>query len=410
MTQQIKVNGKRLIEFLNTLGTFGALEGGGVCRLALSQADKGGRDWVVSKMKELGLTIRVDAIGNVIGIYAGQEDVPPVMMGSHIDTVATGGLYDGCYGVMAGLEVISTLKDADIKPKRPVAVAFFTNEEGSRFQPDMLGSFVFQGGLPLEQALTTKDADGIVLGDELQKIGYKGDAPVGCFEVDTFVEAHIEQGPILDKEGIKIGVVESVQGISWTEFTIEGVSNHAGTTPMNMRCDAGIVASKISVFAREIAHEVGGNQVSTVGHISYAPNLINVVPNHVVVTVDLRNTDNDILKQVEQRVFDYAEKVAAEEGAKLTKRTLARFDPVYFHKDIVDLVESEAKAAGLSCKRMPSGAGHDAQILNDMCPTGMIFVPCKDGLSHNIKEFSEPADLEAGANILLNVVLKRANR
>lgn len=410
MTQDLRVNGQRLVGFLNTLGTFGALEGGGVCRLALTEADKQARDWVISQMQALGLSIRIDTVGNVIGIYKGQEDVPPVMMGSHIDTVATGGLYDGCFGVMAGLEVIATLKDARVVPKRPVAVAFFTDEEGVRFQPDMLGSFVFQGGLPLEKALATKDVDGISLDEALQKIGYKGDAPVGCFKVDTFLETHIEQGPILDKEGIKIGVVESVQGISWSEFTIEGVSNHAGTTPMSMRHDAGVVASNINIFAREIANEVGGNQVATVGYVSYQPNLINVVPNHVVMSVDLRNTDNDILKQVETRVFNYAEEIAKAEGVKISRRTLARFDPVYFHPEIVNLVEQEAKAAGLSTKRMPSGAGHDAQILNNMCPTAMIFVPCKEGLSHNVKEFTEPADLEAGANILLNVILKRANR
>ncbi|AZS49887.1 Zn-dependent hydrolase [Entomomonas moraniae] len=410
MTQSLRVNKQRLMGFLNTLGTFGALEGGGVCRLALSAADKQARDWVVSQMQALGLTIRIDQIGNVIGIYKGQEDVPPVMMGSHIDTVATGGLYDGCFGVMAGLEVISTLKDSGITPKRPVAVAFFTDEEGARFAPDMFGSLVFQGGLSLEEALAIKDVDGFTVGEELDKIGYKGNAPVGCFEVDTFLEAHIEQGPVLDKEGIKIGVVESVQGISWTEFTIEGVSNHAGTTPMSMRHDAGLVAAKINVFAREVAHKIGGSQVATVGYISCKPNLINVVPNHVVMTVDLRNTDNDVLKQAETLLFDYAENTAKEEGVKISRRKLARFDPVYFHKEIVDLVEQEAEAAGLNSKRMPSGAGHDAQILKEMCPTAMIFVPCKDGLSHNVKEFTEPDDLEAGANILLSVILKRANR
>lgn len=410
MTQNIRINGNRLQHFLNTLGTFGALEGGGVCRLALTEADKQGRDWVISQMKALGLKIRIDMLGNVIGIYEGKEDVPPVVMGSHIDTVATGGLYDGCYGVMAALEVIATLKDAGIKPKRPMAVAFFTSEEGVRFHPDMLGSFVFVGGLSLEEGLATKDVNGITLDEALQAIGYKGDAPVAAFKADTFLEAHIEQGPILDREGINIGVVESVQGIFWLELTITGISNHAGTTPMNMRHDAGFVAAKIAVFAREIANEIGGNQVATVGYTAISPNLTNVVPNKAVLTIDLRNTDKEALAQTRKRLLEYADEVAQKEGVMLSTRVLACFDPVYFHKDIVDLVEQEAKAANLTYKRMPSGAGHDAQMLNQICPTSMIFVPCKDGLSHNTKEYSSPKDLEAGANILLQVALKRANR
>ncbi len=358
----------------------------------------------------MGLEIRIDALGNVVGVYQGEEDVPPVMMGSHIDTVATGGLYDGNYGVMAGLEVIATLKDAGIRPRRPVAVAFFTNEEGARFQPDMMGSLVFQGGLSLEPALATKDAEGISVEEELKKIGYNGDAPVGCFKVDSYVEAHIEQGPILDIEKIQIGVVEGVQGISWTEFTLEGVSNHAGTTPMNMRCDAGLVAAQISNYARELAVEFGGRQVSTVGFMSFSPNLVNVVPNHVVFTVDLRNTDNDILLEAEKKLWAFADQAAAKEGVTLTKRSLARFDPVIFNDEIVNLVEETVKAEGFSYMRMPSGAGHDAQILADMCPAGMIFVPCAGGISHNIKEFTDPKDLERGANILLKVILQRAQR
>ncbi len=408
--ENLRVNGERLVQSLYTLGTFGALEGGGVSRLALSEADKAGRDWVVSRMRELGLEIRIDALGNVVGVYQGEEDVPPVMMGSHIDTVATGGLYDGNYGVMAGLEVIATLKDAGIRPRRPVAVAFFTNEEGARFQPDMMGSLVFQGGLSLETALATKDAEGISVEEELKKIGYNGDAPVGCFKVDSYVEAHIEQGPILDIEKIQIGVVEGVQGISWTEFTLEGVSNHAGTTPMNMRCDAGLVAAQISNYARELAVEFGGRQVSTVGFMSFSPNLVNVVPNHVVFTVDLRNTDNDILLEAEKKLWAFADQAAAKEGVTLTKRSLARFDPVIFNDEIVNLVEETVKAEGFSYMRMPSGAGHDAQILADMCPAGMIFVPCAGGISHNIKEFTDPKDLERGANILLKVILQRAQR
>ncbi len=407
--EQIQVNGTRLVESLQKLGSFGALEGGGVSRLAASADDKAGRDWVVGQMKELGLNIRIDQIGNVVAIYAGEEDIPPVMMGSHIDTVATGGWYDGNTGVMAGLEVIKTLKENNIRPRRPVAVAFFTNEEGARFAPDMMGSLVFQGALALEAALETEDVDGIKLGDELEKIGYKGTAPVGCFKVDSYIELHVEQGPILDEEGINVGVVEGVQGISWTEFTVEGVSNHAGTTPMRMRHDAGFVATQVATYARQIANESGGHQVSTVGHMQFSPSLVNVVPNHVIFTVDLRNTDEVQLQEAEKKLWAYADLMAKEEGVTLTKRSLARFKPVIFADEIVNLVEEQAKKRGLSYKRMPSGAGHDAQILADMCPAGMIFIPSVGGISHNIKEFTKPEDIETGANILLSVVLQRAN-
>lgn len=408
--EQLQINGARLVESLKKLGTFGALEGGGVSRLAASVDDKAGRDWVVSQMKELGLKIRIDQIGNVVGVYEGEEDVPPVMMGSHIDTVATGGLYDGNTGVMAGLEVIRTLKENNIRPRRPVAVAFFTNEEGARFAPDMLGSLVFQGGLDLEVALETKDADGIKLGDELKKIGYHGSEPVGCFKVDSYVELHVEQGPILDEEGFNVGVVEGVQGISWSEFTVEGVSNHAGTTPMRMRHDAGFVAAQITTYARQLANEIGGYQVSTVGHMQFSPNLVNVVPNHVIFTVDIRNTDEQKLQEAEKKLFSYAEQMAKTEGVTLTRRTLARFKPVIFADEMVNLVEEQAKIRGLSYKRMPSGAGHDAQILAEMCPAGMIFIPSVGGISHNIEEYTKPEDVEVGGNILLSVILQRANR
>jgi len=410
MSHYLQINGQRLIDSLFALGEYGALEGGGVCRLAATAEDKAGRDFVVARMKALGLDITIDAIGNVTGVYAGQEALPMVMMGSHIDTVGTGGLYDGNYGVMAGLEVIARLQEAGIRPRRPVAVTFFTNEEGVRFQPDMMGSVVFAGEYPLETALAAKDRDGITLDQALQEIGYKGEHKPGALLVDSYVELHIEQGPILDKEGIDLGVVTGVQGISWQEFTLTGVSNHAGTTPMSMRHDAGLVAAKIAVYARELASTLGGDQVATVGHISVKPNLINVIPNHVVMSVDLRNTDNDLLAQAEKMLAQFIAKTAQEEGVEVTSRALVRFNPVIFADEIVNAVEKEAKHQALSYKRLPSGAGHDAQFMASICPAGMIFVPCVDGISHNVKEHSAPKDLVAGANVLLQVVLQRAQR
>lgn len=404
------INGARLLASLQELGTMGGLPGGGVCRLALTDADKQGRDWTVARMHELGMTVTVDAIGNVVGVYPGRQDEAPVMAGSHIDTVRTGGLYDGNYGVLAGLEVVAALRDAKVRTRRPIAVAFFTNEEGARFAPDMMGSLVFQGDMPLEEALATRGIDGATVGDELSRIGYAGDAPVGHNRVDSYVELHIEQGPVLDREAIQIGVVEGVQGISWTEFTMHGVSNHAGTTPMHMRNDAGYVAARVSTFARELTRRYGGNQIATIGALTLTPNLVNVIPNKALFTVDLRNTDGAVLQAAEADLWSFAEHAAKEEGVQCERRTLARFDPVQFDPAVIDRVERAANAQGLSHRRMPSGAGHDAQMLARMCPTGMIFVPSVKGLSHNVLEHTEPADLVAGAHVLLQVLTELADR
>lgn len=404
------LNGPRLLASLQELGAIGGLPGGGVCRLALTDADKQGRDWTVARMQELGMTVTVDAIGNVVGVYPGLEDIAPVMTGSHIDTVRTGGLYDGNYGVLAGLEVVAALRDANRRTKRPIAVAFFTNEEGARFAPDMMGSLVFQGDMPLDEALAVRGIDGAIVGDELRRIGYAGEAPVGRNRVDSFVELHIEQGPVLDREGLQLGVVEGVQGISWTEFTLLGVSNHAGTTPMHMRNDAGYVAARVTTFARELTLRYGGNQIATVGAITLTPNLVNVIANKALFTVDLRNTDGAVLQAAEAELWAFAELVAAEEGVRCERRMLARFDPVQFDPAVIDRVEKAASAQGLSHRRMPSGAGHDAQMLARMCPTGMIFVPSVKGLSHNVREHTEPADLVAGAHVLLQVLTELADR
>nr|WP_298643721.1 M20 family metallo-hydrolase [uncultured Cardiobacterium sp.] len=280
------------------------------------------------------------------------------------------------------------MKDAGIRPHRPVAVTFFTNEGGVRFQPDMMGSVFWSKQYPLADALAAKDIDGVSVGEALAAIGYKGEAKTGDFAVDSYLELHIEQGPILDKDKINIGVVTGVQGISWNEYTIKGVTNHAGTTPMRMRHDAGLVAAKIATYAREISKTLGGNQVATVGYIDFKPNLINVIPDHAVVTIDLRNTDNELLKQAEKMLHDYALAAAKEEGTDISYRSLVRFNPVVFAAEIVDAVEAEAQAQGFSNRRMPSGAGHDAQFMAGVCPAGMIFVPCKDGISHNVTEYS----------------------
>ena len=406
---KLRIDAARLGLRLDQLGQVGAIADGGVCRLALSTEDGAGRDLVVRWMRELGLSVSIDGIGNVVGVRAGLKAGPPVMTGSHIDTVRTGGRFDGNLGVLAGLEVIQTLNDASIQTRRPLAVAFFTNEEGARFNPDMMGSLVYVGGLPLDTALATVGIDGASVGDCLRSIGYAGTAPCGKPQVQAYVELHVEQGPVLEAEGVTIGAVEGVQGISWTEFTVLGVSNHAGTTPMRLRHDAGYVACAVANQAREIARDMGGNQVATVGAIKLSPNLVNVIAYKAVFTVDLRNTDEAALQEAERRLHSFAAEVAAAEGVTLTSRPLARFEPVDFDPASISLVEATAQALGLSVKRMPSGAGHDAQMLARVCPTAMIFVPSAGGISHNVKEFTAPADLEAGANVLLHTLLKLAS-
>ncbi|MBP8297819.1 MAG: hydantoinase/carbamoylase family amidase, partial [Burkholderiales bacterium] len=291
MTTALRIDNERLLARLDQLATIGQIDGGGCCRLALTDADKAGRDQVVAWMRELGLEVSIDCIGNVFGLRRGTEDLAPVMTGSHIDTVATGGRYDGNLGVLAGLEVVRTLATAGITTRRPLVVAFFTNEEGARFAPDMLGSLVYVGGLALDEALAAVATDGKTLGAELQRIGYAGSAPPGFHRPHAFVELHIEQGPVLAADGITIGAVENLQGISWQEILVAGQSNHAGTTPMRLRHDAGYCAAAIATFMRQLAKEMGGAQVGTVGRIELTPNLINVIASRAKLTADLRNTD-----------------------------------------------------------------------------------------------------------------------
>tara|TARA_R110002096_G_scaffold433887_2_gene653724 strand:- start:34050 stop:35282 length:1233 start_codon:yes stop_codon:yes gene_type:complete len=406
--QPLRINIERLSARLAELAAVGGTPDGGVCRLALTESDKAGRDLVVGWMRELGMTISIDQIGNVIATLAGEVDGPPVTTGSHIDTVATGGAYDGNLGVLAGLEVVQCLLDAGIVPKHPVAVGFFTNEEGARFAPDMMGSGVQQGALSLQESLDTIGIDGTSVRDDLAAIGYAGDDPC-AFRARAFLELHIEQGPVLEQEGDVVGAVTGVQGISWTEVTLHGVSNHAGTTPMNLRKDAAFVAAEIAVELRKIASDIGAPQVSTVGFIKLEPNLINVVARKATLTLDLRHTDEAVLKSAEARAFAFVHEAAAREGLTVEMKTLARFEPVTFDANIVDLVARKAEELGHAARRMPSGAGHDAQMFAPNCPSGMIFVPSAGGISHNIKEHTDAEHIEVGANILLQALLELAS-
>ncbi len=408
MSELPTINLERLMARVTEMSKIGALPGGGVCRLALTDEDKVSRDLLKSWMNDLGLDQRTDSIGNMFGRRRGQTAQAPVCIGSHLDTVGTGGCYDGSLGVLAALEVIERIDELGIETTIPIELINFTNEEGVRFTPDMMGSHVAAGGMSLEEVLKIKSVDGsVVLGDELQRIGYHGDVEPASLRASAFIELHIEQGPVLEQEEVQIACVEKVQGISWTEFVIEGQANHAGTTPMHLRKDAALVASNITNFVRTLTDDIPG-QVGTIGLWEQSPNLINVVAERVRFTVDLRNTNNANLAEAESRMQAYAAEAAEKEGVVLNSNKLVRFDPVDFDDKMISLATECSNRLGYTNKRMPSGAGHDAQMMAAICPTTMVFIPSKDGISHNVHEYSSPEQIEAGANVLLNMVLELA--
>ncbi|MGE0004241.1 MAG: Zn-dependent hydrolase [Parvibaculaceae bacterium] len=401
----LSIDGGRLLARLRELGGIGRGGDGRLTRLAASAADKLGRDRFVGWAKAAGLDVRVDRIGNIFALWTDAEDpaAAPLMLGSHIDTVIDAGIYDGCYGVLAGLEVVETLKQTDFAPRRPIAVAAFTNEEGVRYAPDMMGSLVHAGGLAADAALFARGTDGSRLGEELARIGYAGAEEPGFLRPQAYIELHVEQGPVLEREGVAIGAVATLQGISWQRVTIEGVANHAGTTPMAMRRDAGRAAACVIAFLHERASASRSGTVATVGAISFEPNAINVIPARAVFTVDLRDPHEDRLQAEERALADCLERIAEEQGVAISAERLARFAPVTFDEDLVARIEAAARARGLSVRRMISGAGHDAQMMARIAPAAMIFVPSRGGISHNPQEFTSDAELVAGANVLLDV-------
>ncbi|MFE1599509.1 Zn-dependent hydrolase [Methylobacterium sp. ID0610] len=407
MTPPLSIDAARFLGRLGSLARIGRDAQGRLTRLAASDADRAGRDALAAWMREAGLEVMVDRIGNLIGLWRpGGRDGAPVMMGSHIDTVIDAGAYDGCTGVLAGLAVVETMRAAGREPARPLAVAAFTNEEGVRYAPDMLGSLVAAGGLAVEEALATVGTDGTILGEELARIGYAGPHEPGFLRPHAYVELHVEQGPVLEREGIAIGAVEDLQGISWQEVTIAGAANHAGTTPMAMRRDAGVAAAQVVTWLRERARAGNGRSVATVGRLRLEPDAINVIPARAVFTVDLRDPDAARLSALEADFAARLAAVARAEQVTATVRRLARFDPVAFDPGIVRAIEAAAGARGLSTRRMTSGAGHDAQMMARICPAAMIFVPSIGGISHNPRERTADADLVAGANVLLDVVVR----
>jgi len=399
-----KVNLLRIKRRLDTLAKIKS--GTGINRLALTNADKEARDIVVSWMIELGLNVKVDQIGNIIGIRKGEENLNPIVTGSHIDTVLDAGKYDGAYGVISGLEVIQILNENEIKTKHPIAVAVFTNEEGVRFTPDMLGSLCFTKEILPKDALKIKSNDGKVLGEELKRIGYNGKMKCGEITPDKFIELHIEQGPILSNEKKSIGIVENVVGIKWIEISIRGQSNHSGTTPMDMRSDSLLVASKIITYIRDLTKLHGSNLIATCGNIKVEPNLINVIPGKVIITIDLRSSDVNIIENAKHNLKEYIDVLTSKEKVIISCNYLVDIRPVTFNREVINCIEDIANELNYSYKKITSGAGHDAQIILKICPTAMIFVPSKDGISHNKSEYTSISELERGANVLLNTILR----
>ncbi|WP_031243040.1 Zn-dependent hydrolase [Mesorhizobium sp. LNJC391B00] len=406
----IGIDAQRLLGRIRELGAVGRDSEDRLIRLAASDTDKQGRDLFVGWLRQAKLEVAIDRVGNIFGIWQSPDNAgqAPLLIGSHIDTVIDAGIYDGCYGVLAGVEMIETLQASGFSPSRPVAVAAFTNEEGVRYTPDMMGSLCHAGGVSAEAVLAAIGTDGSVLGQELARIGYAGDREPGFLKPHAYLELHIEQGPVLEREGVPIGAVENQQGISWQRIAIDGAANHAGTTPMSMRSDAGHAAARIITFLHDRAKASNELTVVTVGTMRFEPNAINVIPSRAVFTVDLRDPDEQRLQAHEAALAAYLEDLAAAESLSISAEQLARFEPVLFDIGIVERIEAAAKNRGLGVRRMTSGAGHDAQMMARIAPAAMIFVPSAGGISHNPREHTEDAELVAGANILLDVASELA--
>ncbi len=397
------IDAQRLWASLMDLARIGATPKGGVRRLALTEEDRQGRDQFVRWARGAGLAVRWDAVGNIFARREGAEALPPVMMGSHLDTQPSGGRFDGAYGVMAGLEVLRTLNDHKIRTRAPVEVACWTNEEGSRFAPGMAGSAVFAGAHSLQHVSSQKDLDGVSFAEALERIGYAGAGaphPVGAY-----FEAHIEQGPVLEQTGTTIGVVQGALGQRWFDIAFIGQDAHAGPTPMELRKDALIAASRLVVEVNRIARQYPDYARATVGFMQVKPNSRNVVPGEVRMTVDMRNASESTLLAMKEDLERTATSIAAECRVVAELREVMHFPPCEFAPKLVEAVRRAAQDLGLTHRDIVSGAGHDAVFLARVAPTAMVFVPCEGGISHNEIENARPEDLAAGCNVLLRAVL-----
>ncbi|MDR6600623.1 N-carbamoyl-L-amino-acid hydrolase [Achromobacter deleyi] len=408
----LRVDGARLWQSLMDLARIGGTEKGGVCRLALTDLDRQGRDLFVRWATEAGCEVRVDAIGNIFARRSGRDNsLPAVMTGSHIDTQPTGGKFDGNYGVLAGLEVLRTLNDAGVQTDAPLELAVWTNEEGSRFVPVMMGSGVYAGAFTLEHALSQQDRDGVSVQQALRGIGYDGKAAVPPAQpggVGAYFEAHIEQGPVLEAADTVIGVVTAALGQRWYDIVLTGVEAHAGPTPMPLRRDALLAASELVLAVNQIALAHAPNARGTVGWMDVFPNSRNVIPGRVRMTVDLRAADDATLSAMDTALRAAADAAAAARGVTAQVEQVVYFPPQPFAPALVQSVREGAQALSMSAMDVVSGAGHDAVYLARVAPAAMIFVPCKDGISHNEIEDARPEHLEAGCNVLLRAMLAQA--
>ncbi|NBC33234.1 MAG: hydantoinase/carbamoylase family amidase [Alphaproteobacteria bacterium] len=410
----LRIDAERLWDSLMETARIGATAKGGIRRLTLSEEDKAVRDWFKAACEAIGCTVSWDDMGNMYAVYPGKHpDRLPIAMGSHLDTQPTGGKFDGVLGVLAGLEVLRTLHDAGYEPDTPLMLVNWTNEEGARYQPSMMGSAVYAGALTRERCYDQTDGDGVRFEDALEAIGYKGETPAGpetgAPGFAGMFELHIEQGPILEAEDRTIGVVTGIQGMRWYKVFLTGKENHAGTTPMHLRQDAMVGAARLTLAVNEIARSYEGRAVGTVGRIEIRPGSPNVVPGDVFFTVDFRSPDAAILDAMEAGFREVADAVTAEHGLGIDVQKVSDSPPVTFDGAAIDAVRASADSLGYSHREMLSGAGHDAGYAAYVAPTAMIFVPCKDGLSHNELEDATAAHCAAGANVLLQAVLARAN-
>lgn len=406
----LKCNGERLWDSLMQMARVAPTEKGGNCRLALSEDDRAGRELFAGWCRDLGMSIRVDRIGNLFARKAGRNDaLPPVVMGSHLDTQPKGGRFDGIYGVLAGLEVLRSLKDQGIEPERPLEIAVWTNEEGARFTPAMLGSAVFTGNLPLERALVIRDADGVSVAEALEQSGYAGDLPLGR-PFDAYFEAHIEQGPILEEAGLPVGVVTGGQAICWLDIEVQGVPAHAGTTPMPLRRDALFGVGEMITALEQLSRDFAPKGLVTVGQLSIARSSRNTIPGRVAFTLDLRHHEDAQVAAMEACARDIIAAIAARRGleAAVERHWLSPATP--FDTDCIAAVKQAVEGLDYPHQMIVSGAGHDAIHLARHCPTTMVFIPCVGGLSHNEAEDALPDDVTKGCDVLLNAVLSRANR
>jgi N-carbamoyl-L-amino-acid hydrolase len=404
----MRIDRKRLETTIEELGRVGATERGGLTRLALSDEDKRGRDLMIGWMREARLRVTVDQMGNIFGERAGEPGRPPVMMGSHVDSVPTGGKYDGQLGVLCALEAIRTLNDRGVRTRHPVTLVIFTNEEGARFQPAMIASGVMAGKIALEDAYNARDKDGLRLVDELERIGYLGAEPCVPRPLRAYLELHIEQGPQLEEEGLAVGVVEGIVAIAWSRLTIHGVQDHAGPTPMRIRHDALVAAAEVVAGVRGIARQLGGDLVTTVGNLTVAPNIVNAIPGRVSLSIDMRDPSDATLDRARPLLDRVVAEACVREGVTYELEHYWRVPYTPFDREVVEVVERAAGAAGARHRRILSGAGHDAQYMAAIGPTGMVFVPSRDGRSHCEEEFTAMDDIEYGANTLLGAALDLA--